>query len=482
MMQVGKRIAGKLSAHTRAFGIVFAVMVSALTLLWNVSSGPLGNLNDIGGWDNRLIFLCESAAAESLLLGIAAWRFRGPCARLLLRQTLLAAAFVIGLFAINQKTFAYQQQIQPIVRAMDAGGLAAVSGSGSGHSAALLTLVFALTRGPVYDMYPVKLFSVFCFEALCLLTVKEAERRGMNGARADALLLLTLILPQGFLSAACAAQTEVAAVLLLALALTTERKDWRSAACMGLACALSGVCLLLLPWALLRRERAGREPFGMNAHKKTFLYAVVALGVMLLCQLPAALAGMGLGEALKSPFTVLLGAPAYASGSPNLTALFPRSAMEEMPEFFLLRRVPQLDPETLASPFYTQEHFLLLMRGLALAGLAVYAGVSAWAKEKTDGLRLWLAVAVLALWTAPGSTMALWLSVDCLCLVAALSEPELRHPACVLLFATAAGCCYPVTEEILVRPALTSGLVLLAEMSLLGMIPAPRGERAHLPL
>ena len=122
------------------------------------------------------------------------------------------------------------------------------------------------------------------------------------------------------------------------------------------------------------------------------------------------------------------------------------------------------------------------MRGLALAGLAVYAGVSAWTKEKTDGLRLWLAVAVLALWTAPGSTMALWLSVDCLCLVAALSEPELRHPACVLLFATAAGCCYPVTEEILVRPALTSGLVLLAEMSLLGMIPAPRGERAHLPL
>ena len=365
---------------------------------------------------------------------------------------------------------------------MDAGGLGAAAVNKSGCSAALLTLIFALTRGPVYDMYPVKLFSIFCFEALCLLTVKEAERKGMNGARADALLLLTLILPQGFLSAACAAQMEVAAVLLLALALTTERKDWRSAVCMGAACALSGVCLLFLPWAIVRRERAGREPFGMNAHKKARLYALIAVGVMLLCQMPAALAGMGPAEALGSPFAALLGAPVYASGSPNLTALFPRSAMEEMPEFFLLRRVPQLDPEMLASPFYTQEHFLALMRGLALAGLAVYAGGSAWAGKKTEGLRLWLAVAVLALWSAPGSTMALWLSVDCLCLLAALSEPELRLPACILLFATAAGCCYPVTEEILVRPALTSGLVLLAEMSLLGLIPAPRSQHAHLPL
>lgn len=468
--------ARRVFGRPRPVGLLAALALTALTFAWNVSSGPLSNLNDIGGWDNRLIFLLESAAAEALLLGTAAFRHRGGTGRLLLRQGLLALAFVMGLLAINQKTLFYQQQIQPVIRAMDGGGLAAAAGSGASWSAAMLTLLYALTRGPVYDMYPVKLLCILCQEALCLLAANEAERRGMKAARADAALLLLLILPQGFLSAACAAQTEVAAVLLAAFALSAPRRDWKSAALMGFACALSGVLLLILPWAALRRERGERIPFAANGRARSIRYAVLALGIAFACQVPAVLMGMPAAQALASPLRALLEAPPYASGSPNLSALFPRAAMEEMPEFFLLRRVPELDAETLASPFYTQQHFLALMRGIALTGLAGYAGACAWARKKLGGLRLWLFVSACALWMVPGGSMALWLATDCLCIVGILSEPGLRLPACLLLFATAAGCCYPVTGETLVRPALTSGLVLLAGLMLPGLVPGCGGK------
>ena len=449
-------------------GLFLAAAVSTLTMAWNVSSGPLANLNDIGGWRNRLIFLSESAAAEFALLTLAALLNRKSAGRMLLRQGLTALAFVTGLLAINQKTFWYAAQIQPVIRAMDGGGPGAMAGQGTGLSSAALTLLYLLTRGPVYDMYPVKLFSIFCWQALCLLLTREAEDRGMDGPRATAALALMLILPQGFLSAACAGQAEIAAALLLLLAFRSGRGA-AFAALSGAACALSGACLPLLPWLIWTKRKELRL-----SRRGCIAAATAALGAALALQLPAALCGVPIWEALASPLTQLLGAPVYASGSPNLMAFFPRSAAEEMPEVFLLRRVPGADFATNASPFYTKAHFELLMRGLALTGLAAFAGVSAFAAARIrDGLRLALTVAAAALFTVPGASMALWLAADALCVLAVLNRPGLRPPCLMLLFATAAGCCYPVTEEILVRPAAAAFLVLLALCLLTGAIAFP---------
>lgn len=464
------RMDEQLTRYARPIGILTALLLSALFVLYNVSSGPLHNLNDIGGWSNRALFIGMTAAVQGLLLAIAAFLHRGRLSRLLLRQVLLTFGLLILLLGINQKTFAYVQQVQPLVRAMDEGGLSAIAGLQTPLSAPALTLLYVVTRGPVYDMYMAKLLCIGCMMGLALLAVHVADRRGW-GLRADVLLALCLILPQGFLSAACAAQTDVAAVLMLGLSLSLL---WRShpAAGMvfaGLAVALSGVSLYALPvYALAMRE--GR--FGLR-------HAAMAAAVALLACVPAVASGMPAGEALVSLLRANFSLPQYASGAPNLMGVFPRAAMEEMPEYFMLRQVPALDPVTNATTYYTQEHFTYIMRGMTLAGLALYAGLCAWlgGKQAMHPLRQVLALTLGALIVCPGVSMGAWLLLDVLCLYAVMMAPALRLPACLVLFATAAGCCYPVTEEILLPTVVGFALCAVALCMLLEIVPgAGSGE------
>lgn len=459
---------GRTARFAKPAGVLLALGIAGATALWNVSGGPLCNLNDIGGWGNRLIFLVMAAAAEALVLMTAAVWHRGGIARLLLRQGMLALTFVMSLLAINQKTYFYVQQVQPLVRAMDEGGLGAMAGY-SLLSVPMRTLLYLVTRGPVYDMYPAKLFAIVCFQMLCLTLLRLTEEE-MPGGQGDALLALCLILPQGFLSAACAAQPESAALLLLAAAWMTRRRRIAPAVCFALACALSGLCLFAVPWMLKEKKE-----------KERLRFAGVSLLVWLLAMLPALLAGVPAREALASPFAAILGVPPYASGSPNLMGLFPRAAVSEMPEYFLLQRVPALDLETNATPFYTARHFELLMRGLALTGLGGICCSLAWCeKKKIGGPQGALLLIVSVLFWTPGASMAAWLAADLLCMAAILHSREMRLPACLILFATAAGCCYPVTEETLLRPAFASMLILIALGMLAGIFPTPgRKEETH---
>ena len=48
---------GKTARFAKPAGVLLALGIAGATALWNVSGGPLCNLNDIGGWGNRLIFL-----------------------------------------------------------------------------------------------------------------------------------------------------------------------------------------------------------------------------------------------------------------------------------------------------------------------------------------------------------------------------------------------------------------------------------------
>ena len=68
--------------------------------------------------------------------------------------------------------------------------------------------------------------------------------------------------------------------------------------------------------------------------------------------------------------------------------------------------------------------------------------------------------------------------MDIVCLYAILSEPKLRLPACLVLFATAAGSCYPMTEEVLLPMVYAFVLCLLAMCMLLDVIPMGK-EDAH---
>ena len=469
----------RLSRHAFVLGLLFAALLAALTAAYCMTAGPLHNLNDIGSYRNRVLFTAMAGAVHALLLVATALLYRRSALRLMLRQLIVTAGFVIMLLAINQKTYAYMQTLQPIVRQMDTLALRAIPGADTNLSAPALTLLYLITRGPVYDMYLVKLFAIACDALLALMIMRAADMQKL-GWRAEAALALGLILPQGCMVSACAALIDHAALLLLALSLCLcagwlggREKPLCGALCYGLSVALGGIALLALPaYAMLIKKKKLRP---------AYLLCAAAL-VVLLC-LPAALSGMGVSGALGSLLRANLGVAQYASGAPGLANLFPRAAVEEMPEYFMLNRIPGLDTVTNAQIYYTQEHMQIAMRGLSLVGLALMLGVwaLALANKGMSPLRRALALTLGALFVCPGVTAAAWLAADMLCVLAILAKPELRLPACLSLFATMCACAYPVTGEVLLPMIVATALCGAALLMLLGVFPlhaSVRGEEA----
>ena len=473
LVQAAWGLHARLARLCLPLGVLLALALSAGTAALNVSAGPLGNLNDIGGWDNRLLFILMTAAVPAGVLLLGALMHRGSLGRLALRQLTLTAGLLILLMGINQKTYAYVQVVQPIVRAMDTGALAAGLAMESAFSAPALTLLYLVTRGPVYDMYLLKLLAIACVLLISLLAVRAADARGW-GFRADALLALLMILPQAFLQAGCAAQLELVCVLLLACSLAAmdggHPRPLAAALCFGGAVAVSGAALYALPLLLVWTKRGALRP------RHWALAAVVPLAALI----PALLSGMGAGDALLSLLRANLSMPQYAAGSPGFMSIIPRANPLEMPQLFMLRRVEELDLVTNAQPFYTQAHFEQVMRGLIVAAPAVYAALAAWLTGRRDmsPLRRALALVLSALYLCPAATMGAWLALDVLCVMALVREPRLRLPSCIMLFATAGAGCYPVTEELLLPVAASWALCGAALCMLAGIIPMGREREA----
>ena len=257
-----------------------------------------------------------------------------------------------------------------------------------------------------------------------------------------------------------------ALLLVAALTLLDEKRPLGGMLLYGAAFALSGAALYALPLVALLGRRSGAK--GRHA-------ALAALVALAAC-LPAVLCGVPAGRAAGSLFTANFAVPEYAAGVPNLMSAFPRAAMEEMPEYALIRVFPEIDAVTNAPVVYTQAHFEMLMHGLTFAALAMFIGLCAWLKqEKTaSALRRTLTLALGAMLLCPGAGMGAWLPLCMLCLAAILREPETRLPACMALFATAGGCCYPATGETLLRPVYAFALCAAALFMLLGVIPGAK--------
>ena len=463
MEQAADRIDRFLTKYRLVFSALLAMLLAGMLALYNVSSGPLHNLNDIGGWSNRALFIAMSACVHAAVLMAAALLSRVRFSRTALRQVILTAGFYIMLIAINQKTYIYVNVMQPLVRAMD-GSFAAGMQLQSYLSAPAKLLVYAITRGAVYDMYLLKLFAIGCYLIIALLITRAADRQGI-GIRTEVLLALCVILPQAFMNAACSAVVEVTAVMLLGVALTLrfgceKPKALPAALCYGAACALCGACLLALPVMLDK--------------KNWKMQAIAVAGVMLIGCVPAMLGGMGAADALDSLFGAVLGMPVYAGGAPGVVSLIPRALVEEIAQYApILRHLPAIDTATYAQEHYTQAHFAYVMRGFAWAGLAVYAGLYALVRSNTGKSAMHRAFTLVlgALIVCPGVTSGAWLAVDLLCLYAIVTDRKLRLPACMVLFATAAGSCYPMTEEVLLPMVYAFVLCLSALCMLLDVIP-----------
>lgn len=464
-----------MTRHRVLLGGLLALGFAGLLAVYNVSSGPLSNLNDIGGWHNRALFIAMAAAVHAGMLLLCAVLSRCCFARVALRQVILTAGYYILLLAINQKTYAYVQVMLPAVRAMESGGFAAGLALDTGLSAFALAALRLLSATPVYPMYMMKLLAIASLLAAALLMMRAAEENGL-GIRTEVLLALCVILPQGFMNAASSALIDVTAIALLmgAMALVSAghaRARMASAVVYGLACALSGVCLYALPVYVLAAGKHG-------CMKKALAAAAAALAAT---ALPAVIGGAPVADVLASYLRVNFAAPAYASGSVGVFNLIPRALVTEIPQYAAaLRHLPQLDYVTHDQQFYTQEHFVIATRGLMLAGLAAYAGVMALA-DRSDKpmLHRVLAVSLAALMVCPGATSGAWLLCDLLCLYAILAQPSLRLPACLVLFATAAGSCYPMTEEVLLPMVYAFVLALCALLMLLGVVPMGREEEKH---
>ncbi len=457
------------------FSALLAAVLAGALAVYNVSSGPLHNLNDIGGWSNRALFILMSAAVHVVLLMGCALLSNVRFSRTALRQAILTAGYFILLIAINQKTYWYVQVLQPLVRAMDAGFAAGMQAE-SVLSAPAKLLTYLITRGPVYDMYLLKLFAVGCYLATVLLVIRAADQHDL-GIRAEALLALCVILPQAFMNAACSAMAvEMAAVLLLAISLTlrsdNKKQMLAAAISFGAACALCGACLLALPV--------------MIDKKNWKCQSIVIAGVMIVLCIPAVLGGMPAADAAGSLFEAVLGVPAYAGGAPGVANLVPRALVEEIPQYApILRHLPAIDAVTNGQEHYTPAHYVYVMRGFAWAGLAAYAGL--WLlmrrSEGKSALHRAMALVLGALIVCPGVTSGAWLVLDLLCLYVLVSAPKLRLAACLILFATAAGSCYPMTEEVLLPMVYAFVLCLVALCMLLDVIPLDtatmKKENAH---
>lgn len=468
--QTADRIDRFLTRHRIVFPALLSGVLAGLLAVYNVSSGPLHNLNDIGGWSNRALFIVMSAFVHASMLMLCALLSKVRFSRTALRQVILTAGMFILLIAINQKSYFYVNVMLPLVRVMDEGFAAGMQAQ-TYLSAPAKLLVYLITRGPVYDMYLIKLFAIGCYMTTALLITRAAERGGL-GIRADVLLALCMILPQAFMNAACSALIEVASVMLLALALTLrygceKPKTLAASACFGAACALCGAALLALP-VMIDRKNWKRQ-------------IVVIASVMLVLCMPAVVGGVPANDAAISLLGAVLGTPVYASGAVGVTNLIPRALVEEIPQYAaILRHLPAIDTVTNSQPHYTQAHYEVVMNGFAWAGLAAYAGLCVLVscmKGKTALHRAFVLV-LGALIVSPGVTSGAWLAVDVLCLYAILAEPRLRLPACLVLFATAAGSCYPMTEEVLLPMVYAFGLCLIALCMLLDVIPMGK-EDAH---
>ncbi len=456
--------------HGMIVGGAFALIAAGLFAVMSISAGPLYNLNDIGGWDNRVLFIAMAAAVVFTLLLAAAMLCQKGTLRIVLRQIIVMAGVYILLMTINQKTYIYRDVVQPIVRAMDGGGLAAGLAMESSLSAPAMTMLYLITRGPVYDMYLVKLACIAAFVVLGLLACRAADRVGA-GIRSEVVLALCMILPQGVMNAACSAQTDVIAAALLAGALMlgiykkeeSPAKRWATAAALGLAIAVSGVALYALPvfvWLAKERRFGGRE-----------LAAALAIPAVL-C-IPAMVCGMGVGEALMSLLRANIGLPAYASGAPNMMSIVPRAVVEEMPGWFMLSRLPEVDAVTNAQPFYTEAHYEVAMHGMTLAGLTIFAGMCAYVyqNKEMDGARRAFVLLLSALLVCPNVTSGAWLIADALCIWLIVMKPGMRLPACMVLFATAGASCYPMTRELLLPMILAFALCFAAVCMAVGVLP-----------
>jgi len=463
-----------LTKHRLVFAALLGALLSALLAVYNILSGPLSNLNDIGGWSNRALFILMSAFVHASMLMLCALLSRVCFSRVALRQVILTAGFFIMLLAINQKAYVYVNVLQPLVRAMD-GSFAAGMQADTPLAAPARLLVYLITRGPVYDMYLLKLFAIACCLLIALLITRAADRNGL-GIRAEVLLALCMILPQGFMNAACSALPEIAAVAALGVSLTlcfgmNKPRQLLGTLCYGAACALSGACLCALPayvYLVNRGRMTGRQ------------LAAGALVMLALC-VPAVIGGMPAVRALCSLFDANLGMPMYASGAPGVVHLIPRALVEETPQYAAtLRHLPQLDFVTHAQEYYTQEHFVLVMRGFALAGIAAYLGICALMRaSRKDALTRVLTLVLAALIVCPGVTSAAWLAVDVLCLYAILARPQLRLPSCLVLFATMTSSSYPMTEEVMLPMIAAFALCFAALLMLLDVIPAGKEETIH---
>jgi len=204
---------------------------------------------------------------------------------------------------------------------------------------------------------------------------------------------------------------------------------------------------------------------------------VAALVLVLSAQVPAMIAGQDALLALGSPLRALVSVPEFAAGAPNIMNMFPRAAMEEMPEYFVLRQLPNLDAVTNFSPYYTQESFSLIMIGLSLAGIGLYAmtWVCALRRPMTVTAKA-LALMLAAFLVSPGATAGSWVLLAVAALYAILTRPDLRMPSCVVLFAAMCAAAYPVTGESMLPMEIAMLLCLLALFDLLGMFDANRKE------
>jgi len=462
--------------HRVPLGALLAAVFAGALALHNVSSGPLRNLNDIGGWSNRALFIMMSAAVHGAVLLACAVLGRVSFPRVALRQAILTAGFYIMLLGINHKTYHYINVMQPVIRAMDTGGLAAGAAMHANLSAPALLVSYLITRGPVYDMYLLKLFAIANYLLLALLITRFADRRRL-GIRSEVLLALCMILPQGFMNAACSAVIDVFAVAMLGVSLelafdADKPKMPASAVCYGVACAMSGACLYALP-AYVFLAMKGRM-------KK--LWLLCAAGAAVVLCIPAMLAGMEPVRALGSLFQANFGLPAYASGAPGLMNFIPRAMIEEIPQYApILRHVEALDTVTHAQAYYTQAHFEQMASGVILISLALCMGV--WAlvlRMKDKGALNGLLTLVLGVLIAcPNVSAGAWLIADLLCLYALLAAPKLRLPACMVLFATACSSVYPMTEEVMLPMIYAFALCLMAWLMLTGVIPMEKEEKAH---
>lgn len=314
-----------------ALRLMILAGLAAAFFLMNVNAGPLSQMDEIGGWGLRRLYLVLASGMLFVALASTAF-FRSTWGTYALRMMFLVLGAVMRFYAMDSYSPYFVENLSPVIKALS-GGLAQGAAQGNAYTPLTLTLLYVLQKLPIFPMYLVKLLSIGGDLLLAQICCRGMEK--YKGEIAGSVMLFfVLFCPSLFLGGAYGGTPDSLPLVCAALALyfAWEKKGLLAGIAFGAGYALYPAMLMILPaLGLVAGKDAGRR----------MALAAPVSGVVL--SIPALLLGMPFSKALAA-LTLRGRNPGYLfKNNASFYNFFAQPRMEDIPEYHLLRHIEGIE-------------------------------------------------------------------------------------------------------------------------------------------